>query len=208
MVLEYLQHLINNVDILIVQFLYTNLNYPYINYIMESLTCFGNIFVWFVFCTIIYLIGGEKSKELAKLCILAVIFSFCLSESLKSLFNRPRPDEVLNINALTEHNSSSMPSGHSAVSFTIFTLLTYKYGYWWLFLGFSSLVALSRVGLGVHYPSDLIVGGIIGVLSAFLFIYLEKKYLLKNKTKQISNKKLNKRLNKKVDKRLNKRLKY
>lgn len=202
--LEYLQQSINNVDILIVQFLYTNLNHQYINYIMESLTCFGNIFVWFVFCAIIYLIGDEKSKRLAKLCILAVFFSFCLSESLKSIFNRPRPDELLNINALTEHNSSSMPSGHSAVSFTIFTIFTYKYGYWWLFLGFSSLVALSRVVLGVHYPSDLIVGGIIGVLSAFLFIYLEKKFLLKDTSKQRLNKKLNKRL----DKRLDKRLKY
>ena len=198
MVLEYLQHLINSVDVLILQFLYNNLNYPYINYLMESLTCFGNIFVWFVFCTIIYLIGDEKSKKIAKLCGLAVLFSFCFSESLKGIFNRPRPDDVLNINALTEHNSSSMPSGHSAVSFTVFTILAYKYGYWCLFLGFSSLVALSRVVLGVHYPSDLIVGGIIGVLSAFLFIHLERKFLLKDKIKQTSNKKLNKKLDKKV----------
>ena len=179
MVLEYSQQFINNIDILILQFLYNNLNYHYINYLMESLTCFGNIFVWFVFCTIIYLIGSERSKNLAKLCILAVIFSFCFSESIKGIFNRPRPNETLNIPALTEHNSSSMPSGHSAVSFTIFTIFAYKYGYWWLFLSFSSLVALSRVVLGVHYPSDLIVGGIIGVLSAFLFIYLERKFLLR-----------------------------
>ena len=144
------------------------------------------------------MIGDEKSKRLAKLCILAVIFSFCLSESLKGIFNRPRPDEVLNINALTEHNSSSMPSGHSAVSFTIFTILAYKYGYWLLFLGFSSLVALSRIVLGVHYPSDLIVGGIIGTICAFLFIYLEKKFLLKNERNKTSNKKLNKRLDKRL----------
>ena len=179
MVLEYLQQIINNVDVLILQFLYSNFNYPTINFIMESLTCFGNIIVWIIFCIIIYLTGDEKAKTTAKLCFLAVIFTFYLTELLKDIINRPRPDDTLHIAPLTDHINTSMPSGHSAVSFTVFTILTYKYGYWFIFLTIASLIAISRVILGVHYPSDLIVGAIVGVLSAFLFLYLEKRFLNK-----------------------------
>lgn len=63
----------------------------------------------------------------------------------------------------------SFPSGHTlhAVSFTIIALSYYP-ALWWLLVPFSVLVALSRLILGLHYPSDVLAGALIGAGLAML----------------------------------------
>src|SRR5688572_21728418 len=63
----------------------------------------------------------------------------------------------------------SFPSGHTlhAVSFSLVALLYYP-GLFPLLLPFTILVALSRVALGLHYPSDVIAGALIGAVVAIL----------------------------------------
>ena len=68
----------------------------------------------------------------------------------------------------------SFPSGHTmnAVNFAI--LITYFYpplGY--LVIPFAFLVALSRVILGMHYPTDVFVGALIGSCVAYIFVHTE-----------------------------------
>jgi len=90
---------------------------------------------------------------------------------LKKRTLRPRPYQA---HAGIEHfaaplDSFSFPSGHTlyAVAFTLVTLAYYP-GLAWLLLPFTLLIALSRVVLGLHYPSDVLAGAVLGALLAVI----------------------------------------
>lgn len=96
---------------------------------------------------------------------------------LKHLVHRPRPFagqtetvRVISDSALHLNHNGSFPSGHASNAFMIAVLLAgrFRRGRWAIF-GVASLVALSRVYLGVHYPSDVIAGACLGlVITCFM----------------------------------------
>jgi undecaprenyl-diphosphatase len=82
---------------------------------------------------------------------------------------RSRPYQV---NPLVSANAAvldrfSFPSGHTlhAIAFT-FVACSYYPGLWAILAPFTLLTAVSRVALGLHYPSDVIAGGVLGGLIA------------------------------------------
>ncbi len=99
-------------------------------------------------------------------------------EILKNLFQRPRPFQTYDwVIKRADVSGYSMPSGHSAMAF--------ESAYIWseyfpqlspLFYSIATYVAISRVYYGVHYPSDVIIGGIIGYLTAFTISKNFKNY--------------------------------
>lgn len=118
------------------------------------------------------------------------LFSLIFSIVLKNLFSIPRPAATLDthhfvIIGKTLSGHSSLPSGHSITVFTILTVLLYAlipkkltHKFLWistfLVLGFS--VAFTRVGVGAHYPLDVIIGIILGYISGLLGILVINKY--------------------------------
>src|SRR5690606_17209766 len=92
-----------------------------------------------------------------------------LYKALKHWTRRPRPFAAdVRIRAwIAPLDEFSFPSGHTlhAVSFTIVALAHYP-ALAWLLLPFTSLIALSRVVLGLHWPSDVLaataIGGLLG----------------------------------------------
>ena len=109
---------------------------------------------------------------------------------LKGIIGRERPfmDGALNSNAwflftnpALTFNDPSFPSGHATAGFIFATpfLLLYKKN--WiriLALAYGTLVAYARIFIGVHYPLDVFVGSLIGILVVALFYLLLKRYLL------------------------------
>ncbi|MGZ5213396.1 MAG: phosphatase PAP2 family protein [Actinomycetota bacterium] len=96
--------------------------------------------------------------------ILAVIVALVLNLALGHLYYRARPFLVLDVHPLLpEAVDSSLFSDHLAVAGAgIAALLVSRRTFGWVALGFAVLLALGRVGAGVQYPSDCLVGAVVG----------------------------------------------
>jgi undecaprenyl-diphosphatase len=126
--------------------------------------------------------GGRKGRTAALLIIPLVIVSDQLSSSvLKALVDRPRPCHTVDgipivpeVRLLDGCGSGrSFPSSHAVNNFAVATLFTAYYRRWaWAFYSWAFLVALSRVAIGVHYPSDIVGGAVIGVSLALALVWL------------------------------------
>jgi len=98
----------------------------------------------------------------------ATAFTAGIVEALKIGFGRARPYVPGDSGRFTGPNLSpdyhSMPSGHTANAFAMATVLSGKYPDWSPVLyGLALAVGLSRIELGVHWPSDVVIGAAIGL---------------------------------------------
>jgi len=115
--------------------------------------------------------GGAKGRTVALLLLPLILMTDQLSSQvLKELFDRLRPCEALEgVRAIDGcRHSPSFPSSHAVNNFAAATLFALYYRGWvaWLAIGLAALVSYSRVYLGLHYPSDVLGGAVIGVLCA------------------------------------------
>ena len=116
--------------------------------------------------------GNESHRETGKLLSSAYIGAGILTYSMKKLVGRKRPlDETL--------GNPAMPSGHASITFSVATILGYRYPKWRipLYIG-AGLVSFSRVYLGRHYTSDVLVGAAIGTATGVL-VWHNRTILLK-----------------------------
>lgn len=119
--------------------------------------------------------GGKRARiAVAILLISTGITDLTVVEVIKPAISRLRPSHVLSdtINILIGKGGKyGFVSAHAANIFCATTILSYFYEQWkkpLLFLAI--LVSISRVYVGVHYPGDIIFGGLYGYGIAWLFI--------------------------------------
>ncbi|MBM4165401.1 MAG: phosphatase PAP2 family protein [Ignavibacteria bacterium] len=127
----------------------------------------------YIICGILLLLiylfwKGEKNIRVAILLVIpTLIISDQLSSTvLKHFFERQRPCIALeNVRLLVTCGSGfSFPSSHAVNNFAVATLFgAFFKQHRWKYFAFTSIIAYSRVYVGVHYPSDIFAGAIIGV---------------------------------------------
>jgi undecaprenyl-diphosphatase len=109
-----------------------------------------------------------------------------LTFGLKIFFKRPRPYEVLkdvrrNKNDMSFTGPYSFPSGHTSTIFSYATSLTLRYPDKPLLIAglytYATVLALGRIYLGVHYPTDILGGMLVGAGSAILVHSLRKEII-------------------------------
>lgn len=114
----------------------------------------------------------------------SILVSTLITSALKYSVNRTRPYNTYPfIDNVIFANGPSFPSGHTSAAFSTATSLSLAYPEWYVIAPsfvWASAVGYSRLDLGVHYPSDVLVGAIVGTGSAYLCYFVNKK-LLNNK---------------------------
>lgn len=111
--------------------------------------------------------GGPQGRIMIGVLVVTVIISDQLSSFvLKHLFERVRPCRALEgVRLLVDCGSGfSFPSSHAVNNFAGAFVISYFYQKQkWYWFSFASLVAFSRPYVGVHYPSDILAGSLIGI---------------------------------------------
>lgn len=132
--------------------------------------------------TTLHLLNKDSaSKQRAIIIGGTVIISSAITGLLKYTIQRERPFVTYpDINHITPEDSYSFPSGHTSTAFALATSVTIAYPKWYVATPaylWASSAAYSRMHFGVHYPSDVIAGALIGSGSAWLCYQLNKRLL-------------------------------
>ncbi|MCF7983796.1 MAG: phosphatase PAP2 family protein [Thiohalocapsa sp.] len=126
----------------------------------------GNGVFWYSLMAVMPIVDGLYGLEVALHMLLTGAAALLLYKSLKGMTRRVRPchydiDIAAGVPPLDKY---SFPSGHTLHAVSFSTVALYYYPQLaWLLVPFTLLVAASRVVLGLHYPSDVLVASIVGL---------------------------------------------
>lgn len=132
--------------------------------------------------------NNKNLKDKGLMMGASFIMATGISTTMKYSINRPRPyDTYPDIEKVSVGGSPSFPSGHTSDAFSNATSLSLAFPKWYVIVPsytYAAAVGYSRMHLGVHYPSDVVAGAIIGTGSAFLS-YKAQKWLNNYKRRRI-----------------------
>jgi len=155
----------------------STLTVKFFQFISDSISYFS--FGVPVLITIVKEFKKDSPKKKSRLSLLYVLLSISVaglvSYLMKKSFSEPRPYEVdSRIAQLSVGGGYSLPSGHTTEAFASAMALTLLFPRWFVIIpmfSWASVVALSRIYLGVHYPFDIFVGMFIGSTASILFYF-------------------------------------
>lgn len=151
----------------------------------------GSVFLIAILGIIYWCFDKEKGEKIGY----AILTSVCLNGLIKSFVNSKRPfmyegrehlQKFKNSKLSDSATGSSFPSGHSQIAGSLYGSIMISFKKKWIrivCIVLMILIPISRLYLGVHFPNDIVVGLILGLLVTFLSFFLlnrfpQKKFLI------------------------------
>jgi len=169
-------------------FLYLNSELSKYPLLQLNLTQLGDVLTVYSFLAVLI----YYSPKFWRVLLTSSIITLVVSGMLKKLFAVPRPAAMFDLESFTVlgrvlSGKTSFPSGHSMVTFVVISLVIIafmpKNKYFKILWSISLIViglllAFSRVGVGAHYPIDVLAGCYIGYLILVVSIKIDNKFKL------------------------------
>lgn len=154
----------------------------FLNNIAGKSTIIDSVIVFFAYYLAFILVGimvlyilfndhSFKEKIVTGVLILlaGLIARWGVTEPIRWLWNRPRPFLSHQVHQLLTENSYSFPSGHSTLFFAFSTIIYFHYKRLGIFFYIATIcMTIARIMAGVHYPSDIVAGAVVGITCAWL----------------------------------------
>lgn len=155
-----------------------NIRHDILTPLILAVTKTGNAGLIWILCSI-FLLGRKQTRKAGLAGLLALLFSLLLNNLLlKNAVMRIRPYEVVEgLVLLTERaHDFSFPSGHTGSSFACATAVCLmlrqcrrknRFILYGVLLGYAALMGFTRLYIGIHYPTDVLVGMVTGIFCGF-----------------------------------------
>ncbi len=171
-------------DIEVLQWLRETFSTPFMDQLMVFLSALGNAGALWLFLGVSFFIMGIRWKRLRDMGILLLL---CVGASalacnlvLKPCVDRMRPYDLLGYAdtlLIPPLHDASFPSGHTAACFAAATAFYARNRVWGCAAYvFGALMGFSRLYLGVHFPTDVLAGAVVGTAMAALTVRLLRKH--------------------------------
>ncbi len=168
MMIEFIQ----NMDSSMLLFIQEYVRIPFLTPAVTFITSLGNAgMIWIIISLLLLL--SKKTRKAGCMSILALLISLLVNNLLlKNLVKRIRPYDYISglVPLVPKPSDYSFPSGHTGSSFASAWVLYHNLppGAGIPLLVLAVLIGLSRLYVGVHYPSDVFTGLLTGVCSGYL----------------------------------------
>ena len=133
-------------------------------FLARAVSMSGDGWMYAVICAVLYMQGHEQAALLFTTLALIYAIEVPVYLILKNTLRRQRPYQRLQLCAIIKASDKfSFPSGHTAAAFVFATTCSYLIpdaGV--LVFTWATAIGLSRVALGVHYPTDIVAGAVLG----------------------------------------------
>lgn len=161
--------------------LINNSTNSYLFSFFNLITYLGSSIFWILLIIIFWL---KNQRKLSLQLLFAFILDTVALSILKVVFLRPRPSQAISI--IDFDIGPSFPSGHSERAFSGAVVLANHYKkYNWLFYILSILVSFSRVYIGLHYPLDVLIGVINGIILGMIALSIPTKIIKETKSTRV-----------------------
>jgi membrane-associated phospholipid phosphatase len=148
---------------------------PTLDGLMKFISFLGTIEFYMLLIPLVYWL---VDASLGIRVLLVLVSTDFLGASIKQLLHQPRPYWVGDVKALAEETSYGIPSSHASDSLAVWGYLAYRLKKGWLWVVsilIILLIGLSRLYLGVHFPQDVLVGWLVGLVVLILFVWGEAR---------------------------------